>query len=522
MCSESCRLHSRQGQQQPLRAERCVLLPLTGHPLTNTHKRSHAEITRSRSRSSSDEPLSKRRRTDRIPQPSLTPPPTLPLRRERDGLDFRRPVMSSANNYVDLTATDDDDDIFRDPDSMVNEFLPDEDLLDEDWAPRFFERDQVRDTGQGNAQPAQLRNPQATFIDLSSDDEPTQSVVRNQSPGRQLRRDSTSSEVVFVGERTATPPGNNRRPSLRDRRPTPGPPRDRRRPRNMAAPPPLPTVRGFAGLGGLPNLLRRTLFGQTTTGRPEMPPLPVPADMMADELEIIHFNYGNPAFPMGDRSSEPAQVAPGDAYKEPEPIPDGFAGDIEEDGVYICAMCDEELATGNSEEKQQVWVSKQCGHVSAMSCNYIPWLILAGVLRWLRAHTSTQDRLEEGEESQRHLQDMHRGWLRRECHLERSNDPDIPLSTAFASVRDKDLVGGAVEIRSIRAMGEARGESGFLLLTAKAESFTYINWTRRKETSSGSLPSENPTDNPRGDGLMIYLAGDALIERSCVGHTTMI
>lgn len=284
--------------------------------------------------------------------------------------------MSSANNVVDLTG-DDDEDTYSDAvfDQFDNEFLDDDPLDDDDWLPPPQER-APSNAVQGNTQPAPpARNVQPTFIDLSSDDEPIQPLPQNAPPARNLRRDSSSSEVVFVGARTATPPVNpaphNRRPSLRDRRPTPGPRRDRRQPHDMAAPPALPGLGALAGF--LPNLLRRGgLFGDNVpparpSTNPELARLgPIPAQALPinEQLEIINFDYHGPAFPMDDRDSAPPQATPGEAYKEPEPVPEGFAGDIEEDGIYVCPRCENELATGQSEEKQQVWVSKQCGHVS--------------------------------------------------------------------------------------------------------------------------------------------------------------
>lgn len=335
----------------------------------NTCQRSHAEITRSESRSSSIEPSNKRRRVHRTPVPSVTPQPAPPaVHYERDGLDFRRPVMSHTAP-IDLTGDDDDDD-------SLSETLG----LNDGYHLYEYSQEQPRrvstpnDGGRTAPPPAQTsRNPPQVFIDLSNDEDqpanPPQELQQLMGP----RRTSNSSDIVFVGARVSTPPpvnpsSDNRHPFVRTRLPTPGPHRDRRQPRNMAAPPPLPG-RG----GGLPNFIRRTtqtIFGALNQPfHPNQHAIALPAPLN-DDLEIIDLNYGQAAFPMQDRGSETPQPTPGEAYKEPPPIPEGFAGDIEEDGVYVCPLCDEELATGNTEEKQQVWVVKQCGHVSMILQRY--------------------------------------------------------------------------------------------------------------------------------------------------------
>jgi hypothetical protein len=81
----------------------------------------------------------------------------------------------------------------------------------------------------------------------------------------------------------------------------------------------------------------------------------------------VHMDYGRAAFAMGfdpfDRSSETPQVIQ-EPYKAPPAAKEGFTRTYGEDDVILCPMCGDELAIGKGDVKQQVWVVKQCGHVS--------------------------------------------------------------------------------------------------------------------------------------------------------------
>lgn len=93
-----------------------------------------------------------------------------------------------------------------------------------------------------------------------------------------------------------------------------------------------------------------------------------------DQYETIDLDYHDVGFPMGeleilDPAAEDAAAAAAitleDAYKPPPVAREGFTRDIQEDNdVLVCVACEDELATGDDEIKQQVWVSKSCGHVS--------------------------------------------------------------------------------------------------------------------------------------------------------------
>ena len=82
-----------------------------------------------------------------------------------------------------------------------------------------------------------------------------------------------------------------------------------------------------------------------------------------DDFEGLQFDYQRPAFAMGTRESEPPQLN-AEPYKAPPPAQEGFTRDLEEEEILLCPFCEDELATGEGDVKQQVWIIKQCGHVS--------------------------------------------------------------------------------------------------------------------------------------------------------------
>lgn len=94
-----------------------------------------------------------------------------------------------------------------------------------------------------------------------------------------------------------------------------------------------------------------------------------------DDYAAIDLDYHDVGFPMGgleiidpgaDEAAAAAAAAPlEDAYKPPPAARTGFTRDIQEDSdVLVCVGCEDELAVGEDDLKQQVWVSRSCGHVS--------------------------------------------------------------------------------------------------------------------------------------------------------------
>ena len=75
----------------------------------------------------------------------------------------------------------------------------------------------------------------------------------------------------------------------------------------------------------------------------------------------IGMDYGMVAFDMGlPGGRRPASPK----YSPPPEAEGGFTHSPQEDDVLVCPNCGDELAMGESEEKQRVWVVKTCGHVS--------------------------------------------------------------------------------------------------------------------------------------------------------------
>lgn len=82
-----------------------------------------------------------------------------------------------------------------------------------------------------------------------------------------------------------------------------------------------------------------------------------------DDYDDIVIDYAATGFVMEDPG---ADDHPADDYKPPAAAKQGFTRDIEENvDVLVCVGCEDELAVGEDEIKQQVWVSKKCGHVSS-------------------------------------------------------------------------------------------------------------------------------------------------------------
>lgn len=74
--------------------------------------------------------------------------------------------------------------------------------------------------------------------------------------------------------------------------------------------------------------------------------------------------YDAPAFDLGLRGGNQPETP---KYSPPPEVPEGFTRNPAEDEVVVCPNCGDELAMGDSEVKQQVWVIKQCGHVRFLS-----------------------------------------------------------------------------------------------------------------------------------------------------------
>jgi hypothetical protein len=81
----------------------------------------------------------------------------------------------------------------------------------------------------------------------------------------------------------------------------------------------------------------------------------VPADMLP---------YSVPAFTYNS-SAQPVQRPRRNSYKSPLPAAEGFTRCLKDENVPVCPHCEEELGTGEG-RKQEIYISKPCGHVSIL------------------------------------------------------------------------------------------------------------------------------------------------------------
>lgn len=79
-----------------------------------------------------------------------------------------------------------------------------------------------------------------------------------------------------------------------------------------------------------------------------------------------NLNFEGVGFDMG-YGGAPRPEPPPPTYEAPPPAPDGFTRNPEENDVLVCPNCDGELCKGDDDVKKQVWIAKQCGHVSLIT-----------------------------------------------------------------------------------------------------------------------------------------------------------
>lgn len=353
-------------------------------------KRSHADITRSQSRSATPDLPSKRRRIRSIITPSSSlftstsahPPPV--TRSPRAGFDYRRPVMSTRNEQrpqgsnsltIDLTADSDQ--------STGSESPP---------RPPPLRIARPRSVGHSNtrAPPFVGRRQQETHVVIDSSDSDfeieefeVESDTESDEAGHSL---SSSPDVQILHSRPA--PSNNNHPQPM-------------RPPNRQ---PSPTSAERGGVfQHFPDIIRRgtrymlgNAYNDESSLQLEMlraranDESSLQLDMLRARADgfrqlrqeraaqensprrtfVIDLDYRHAAFPldgvdMFERSSETPQVVQ-EPYKAPKPSKKGFLRTFAESDVVLCPRCGDELATGKDDTKQQVWVVKQCGHVRSM------------------------------------------------------------------------------------------------------------------------------------------------------------
>ncbi|KIV87842.1 hypothetical protein PV11_03361 [Exophiala sideris] len=347
---------------------------------SSSRKRSHAEITRSESRSASPDLPSKRPRISPpyalVPTSGLfsgSPTPAPPVARfERDGFDYRRPIMSTRTQQSSHAPDDVTIDLTADSDvSTVSDVSPRPAL-------RRHTRPQSAENRSLRAPPFTRRQQQEDLevIDLSEEDSDFHidefEVHSDTESERSVHTLASSPEVQFLHERPASP--GSRRPE-----------------------PPRPSI--HAGTLGadrqgsfnlIPDLFRRGtqfMFGNMQQAYDEMfadrfeqtrprgnnarPNVGTQGNDTDPEL-VINLNYRRPAFALGglemfDRTSETPQVVQ-EPYKAPPAAKEGFIRTFGEEDVILCPRCGDELAVGNDDTKKQVWVVKACGHVFCGEC----------------------------------------------------------------------------------------------------------------------------------------------------------
>ncbi|KAL4887297.1 hypothetical protein BJY04DRAFT_899 [Aspergillus karnatakaensis] len=248
-------------------------------------------------------------------RPTL-PPLTLPTARYAgDGLDFRRPVTSSAPHQDDSAVID----LTNEPDSPE---LP---------------RRQLPESSSRRPRPPRFgRNIMTDVVDLEDEE--------HEPP--------SSPEVQFVSSSVRQPQPPPRTQGLMNS--------------NFWRMLPLPTM--FRPTNE-PGYRRREIPWQEAghLSRADLETFLI-GDNPGGAMDFT-INLDNAGWVLGlspDRE-RPERERQRSSYRPPSPAPEGFTRSVTEDDVATCPNCDEELGTGD-ETKQQIWVAKQCGHVYCGEC----------------------------------------------------------------------------------------------------------------------------------------------------------
>jgi hypothetical protein len=352
---------------------------------------------------------------------NMSRPSPAPLRRfPGDGFDHRRPIMSTSrpqqaartpppvHDVIDLT--NDSDNARMEPMRLGVSVERD---------PARFESSTRRYNGslgqrRQNQRPASaIQVPSAAVIDLETldfetlmppphPDEPL--MVSNEDFLALFTEPPSSPGFEITGERSlhVDPP----RRSVAERRPTPyvmEEEEEEEEGRDFSEPPQLPPPlfqhlpHGLAGWldvgarilgGGIsgrsernvpsngPGADRYILTGGAHTPAPQFNVgsgwqprsyLQLPRLPALDAFQRPRLNYEAQGFELigaAPQSSPPPR--PSSPYKAPRASAGGYTRKVEEDEIVVCPHCGDELGTGDDELKQQIWVVKQCGHVSSL------------------------------------------------------------------------------------------------------------------------------------------------------------
>ena len=250
-----------------------------------------------------------------------------------DGLDHRRPAMSSAaRDVIDLTN--------------------DDPVLEASRQPR-----NANAASYYTSQSSHATRLQRDIIDLDNDN--TRATINSTSQSPDL-------EVLEVRPIRSHPAGDRDRESNTDRS-------SHNRVRTPLRPPEASAHRPTYGVW---DSLRQHARGR----EPDRQSLPnafhqflrTPQPDSAREIHFLHDRQGillpgdldfiTQGFPMGDAPRRQPQPAP-PTYDAPSPARTGYTRSPREEDVLVCPNCEEELGSGKDDLKRQVWVIRACGHV---------------------------------------------------------------------------------------------------------------------------------------------------------------
>lgn len=96
-------------------------------------------------------------------------------------------------------------------------------------------------------------------------------------------------------------------------------------------------------------------------------PMHGPEVIIADEPPLPGFDPPNINYELVGFQNQPS-VNHGSSVKPPTPPParEGFTRSLNEQQVLVCPNCDDELGSGETDEKRSVWFVRGCGHVGCL------------------------------------------------------------------------------------------------------------------------------------------------------------
>lgn len=258
----------------------------------------------------------------RQPQP-LTLPPYPPMRFPGDGYDFRRPVMAShspqTEEIIDLTNEPDSP-----PRAQPSRYHSSSHRPRHHRPPRFG------------------RNIMTDVVDLEEESDPS----HNEAP--EATRESPEVQFVRATVRSPGPMPRTFRANFLDYL--------RFRPQTMSTGTSTQHAETFRQ--GVAMRAREFSRRPTWRGLPGIDAFWIAEDQGELDLPLdldMQMNYQLAGLMVEN-------PPPGPSYKPPTPPPEGFTRTVQEDEEVICPNCERELGTGD-DERQQIWISKQCGHV---------------------------------------------------------------------------------------------------------------------------------------------------------------